>query len=97
MPDFEYSMSARSGGQSQAVSMTTTSAQSSEIKADWAVVTPDTACFFRRGSNPTALSNGTDQYLAAGAAYRINGLNEGDKLAFILASGTGTVYITPGA
>lgn len=97
MPDFEFSMAARSGGQSQSVSMSTTSAQSTAINAEWAVVTPDSACFFRKGANPTALSNGADQYLAAGSAYRINGLQEGDKLAFIVASGTGTVYITPGA
>jgi len=97
MPDFEFSLSARSGGQSQSVSMSTTSAQSTVINAEWAVVTPDVACFFRRGASPTALSNGTDQYLAAGSAYRVNGIREGDKLAFIVASGTGTVYITPGA
>lgn len=93
----EQSIVALTGGQSAAVVISTTSAQSAAITAGSAVVAPTVDCFFRQGTNPTALSNGTDQILLAGNAYRINGITSGDKLAFITASGSGTVYISPGA
>jgi hypothetical protein len=85
------------GGQSAAVSISTTSAQSAAITTPSVVVTPTVDCFFRQGANPTALSDGTDQILLATNSYRLSGIVSGNKLAFITASGTGTVYITPGA
>src|SRR3990172_7690254 len=89
----DQSLIALTGGQSAAVTISTTSAQSAAITTGWAIVTPSVDCFFRQGTNPTALSNGTDQILLAGNSYRINGIVSGDKLAFITASGGGTVYI----
>ena len=93
----ESSLKALSGGQSQAVSISGTSAQSTAISGTSAVVTPTVDCFFRADSNPTALSNGTDQILLGGNQYRIFGITSGHKLAFITTGNTGTVYITPGA
>ena len=93
----EQSITALTGGQSEPISVSTTSAQSSAITSGWAVVTPTIDCFFRQGSGtPTALSNGTDQILLGGNSYRITNITSGNKIAFITASGTGTVYITPG-
>lgn len=87
-----------SGGQSSKVAVSTTSAQSGLVGLRGnVVVTPDATMFVRRGSNPTALSDGTDQILLANTTYRFYGLKSDDKLAFIMAVGTGNVYITPGA
>lgn len=83
------------GGLSQTVAMSTTSAQSTAITADLVVVAVDAACFVRAGANPTAVSDGTDHYLPIGA-WRIPFIS-GQKLAFKMASGTGNAYITPGA
>ena len=93
----ESSLKALSGGQSQAVSINGSSAQSAAITTGSAVVTPTVDCFFRADSNPTALSNGTDQMLLGGNQYRIFGITSGHKLAFITTGNSGTVYITPGA
>jgi hypothetical protein len=49
------------------------------------------------GLNPTAVSDGTDQILLANQQYRIIPIIPGYKIAFILAIGTGNVYITPEA
>ncbi len=94
---YEQSLSAMTGGQSQSVAISTTSAQSAAITTGSAVVTPSVDCFFRQGVSPTALSNGTDQFLLANNTYRISDIVSGNLLAFITASGTGTVYITPGS
>jgi hypothetical protein len=91
------SIVALTGGQSAAVAISAVSAQSAAITMPSVVVTPTVDCFFRQGANPTALSNGTDQILLATNSYRISGIVSGNKLAFITASGSGTVYITPGA
>jgi hypothetical protein len=48
----------------------------------------------RQGSNPTALSNGTDQFIPANTLLRIVDIESGNKLAFIAGS-AGTVYISP--
>lgn len=101
----EISMEILSGGQSQKVAISTASAATAAITAAQiptgrvvipAVVTPDVDCFVRRGAAPTAVSDGTDQLLKAGNAYRCE-MGLGDKLAFITASGSGNVYFTPGA
>lgn len=89
-----------SGGQSSKIAIGTTSAQTAAVTAvsGQAVVsvafTPDVDCFVRRGTNPTAVSDGTDQFLLARTTYRCQML-PGEKLAFI-ASGAGNVYFTPG-
>lgn len=92
----EISLIANAGNTSQAVSMSTTSAQSAAMPGNSALVSPSVDCFMRQGDDPTALATGVDQFLFGGFAYRVK-TNPGQKLAFKLASGTGTVYITPGA
>jgi hypothetical protein len=92
----ENSINILTGGQTNAVSISTTSAQSSAIDAEKVVIYSTVFCFVRQGANPTALSNGTDQPVPAENYLRVT-LTPGNKLAFITASGTGTVYITPGA
>ncbi|APW37165.1 hypothetical protein RD110_08100 [Rhodoferax koreense] len=59
------------------------------------LVTPDNTCFGRKGTNPTALNDGTDQVFVANTPYRIE-LMEGERMAFISTAG-GTVKWTPGA
>ena len=92
----EVSIVVDDGGRSQALSISSTSAQSNVLNADYALVTLTTAAFVRQGSNPTALSDGTDIYLMADITYRLN-IRRGNKLAFKTTSSSGTAYITPGA
>ena len=100
----EISIGLTDGGTSQKVAMSTTSAQSTAAAAATGeskgvpikyLITPDAACFVRKGPNPTAVAD-TDQYLSANQTYRVE-LMDGEKMAFIMASGTGNVYITPRA
>ena len=84
------------GGRSQALAISSTSAQSAVINSEYALVTLTKAAFLRQGSNPTATSDGTDIYLLADVTYRLN-VMRGNKLAFKTASESGTAYITPGA
>jgi hypothetical protein len=93
----EHSLIALSGGQSEAIAISAVSAQSSTITTGFAVVTPTVDCFFRAAADPTAVADGTDQYLLANNTYRISGITSGHKLAFIVLSASGTVYISPGA
>ena len=87
------------GGLSQAVSVSTTSAQSAVVASQtdpvyynvWATV----ECFCRMGTNPIALSNGTDQFIPAELLFRVGPIPYGYRLAFKTATGTGTVYLTP--
>lgn len=94
MPD---SIQATSGGQSESVALSGTSAQSSAILSDRCTVFVTVDCFIRHGSNPTALSTGVDDIIPAGNKVRISGIIPGNKLAFITGGATGTAYITPGA
>lgn len=97
MENFEISALVSEGGRSQAVSISTTSAQSSAFTNDDCVlVTTTAATFVRGGTDPTALSDGTDLYLLPDVAYRLR-IQKGWKLAFKTPSGTGTAYISPGA
>ena len=89
-------MKVMNGGESAAISISTTSAQTSVIKSTTAVVYATVECWLRQGANPTALSDGTDQYLPAGVQMRMVDITPGNKLAFKAAS-SGTVYITPDA
>lgn len=95
--DGDVNVIALTGGQSQKVDISSTSAQSAAITAGWALVTPSTDCFMRQGADPTAASDGTDQILLGGNTYRVVGIAAGNKLAFKTTSATGSVYITPGA
>lgn len=92
----ELSLVIDTGGLSQKVAISTTSAQSTALNVDYAIVTPDTVCFIRQGADPTALATGVDQILMANQSYRVN-IKRGNKLAFKTATGSGYVYITPGA
>lgn len=91
----EQSLSLSPGGTSQTVAMSTASAASTAINAPYIVVYVSADCFGRSGTSPTALSTGVDQFLVGGNQYRFP-WKDGDKLALIVASGTGTAYITPG-
>jgi hypothetical protein len=84
------------GGRSQALAISSTSAQSAVINTDYVLVTLTVAAFVRQGSNPTATSDGTDIFLLANVSYRLN-VRKGNKLAIKTASETGTAYITQGA
>jgi len=101
----EISMEILSGGQSQKVAIGVASAATAAITAAQiptgqvaipVVFTPDVDCFVRRGTNPTAVADGTDQLVKANNAYRCQ-MIVNEKLAFITASGSGNVYFTPGA
>lgn len=83
-------------GLSQALAISSTSAQSAVINSDCAVVTPTVDCFVRHGSNPTATNDGTDLFLLALNTYRLQ-TTKGFRLAFRTTAASGTVYITPGA
>ena len=93
---FEESMLALSGGESSAVSVSGTSAQSAAINSGRVVLYATTEVFFRQGSNPTALATGVDQILPAYTLMRVADITSGNKLAFKTSGSTGTVYITPG-
>jgi len=84
------------GGNSESVSVSSTSAQSSAITQPMVLVSTDIDVFVRQGADPTALSDGSDMFLIANSMYRLMGISSGNKLAFITATGSGTVYITPG-
>jgi len=86
-----------SGEGQQSVSVTTSSAATSNaITSDECLVYANVECFVVAGSNPTAtVAAGTP--IAANAMIRLTGLQAGDKLAFIAASGSGTAYVRPGA
>ncbi len=102
----QVSVKATAGGDSTSVAISGASAQSAALtnaapnanqQVDvlvWSTVD----CFFRHAADPTALSDGTDQFLGAGVHYRISGITPGNKLAFKTTGAAGTVYISaPGA
>lgn len=82
-------------GKCQRISISGTSAQSAAIPSDNVLVYATTDCFVRQGSNPTALSDGTDQFVPAFSLFRLS-IRRGSHLAFISTGGTGLVYLTPG-
>ncbi len=88
------SLAVPSRATSATVAISTTSAQSAVLGSGNVVVQSDAACFVVRGSNPTATTLCLP--LMANAQYRLTGIQEGEKLAFITATGTGTVTIVPG-
>lgn len=96
-PNLEISLVPNEGGKSEIVAVTATSAQSSVLYTDRSgyinlISTID--CFMRMGTNPTALNTGVDQFVPAGNLLRVGPIPPNYRLAFITASGAGTVYIT---
>lgn len=105
MNSIEISLDLNTGGTSQKIAISATSAQSNAAAAGSSenkggpikyVITPDTDCFVRKGANPTAVSDGTDQLLKANTRYRVE-LMDGEKMAFVTSAAAGFVYITPRA
>ncbi len=93
----EQSMVVKANGDSQAITVSGTSAQTNVFAhPGHVVVSPTVDVFVRAGTNPTALATGVDQFLFGGSAYRIH-VDAGDRLAFIAVGAGGTVYVTPGA
>lgn len=99
------SAEALSGGQSVKVATSTTSAQTPVVALPTnhpegvpvkCMVVVDALTFGRKGANPTALSDGTDQVFLANTLYRVE-LMKGERMAFIVPASTGNVYFTPGA
>ena len=53
-----------------------------------------TNCWFRSGTSPTAAKDATSIYLPAGVYFYLP-CNEGDKVAFIQDSASGTAQVIP--
>lgn len=87
-------MTVPNSAQTTAVSTSTTSAQSASLKGESVYVLSTALVFLVRGSNPTATTGCMP--IPANFPVQIKGVQAGDKLAFINATGTGTVYITQG-
>lgn len=89
-------MSVPSAQNSQKVSVTVASAQSTAFQCSNVLVTVSALCFVVVGVNPTAVAD-TSMALAPNIPYRLCGIKPGEKLAFITATGTADAYITPDA
>jgi hypothetical protein len=96
-PSFEVSFVPNEGNHSQLVAVTTTSAQSTvlyTVAPGYVNIISTIDCFVRMGVNPVALNTGVDQFMPAGNMMRVGPVPARFRLAFIAASGAGTVYIT---
>lgn len=84
------------GGQSVSVS-NSSAATSAAIGSDECVVYSTVECFAIAGpGTPTAtVAQGTP--IPANRPVRLEGLQSGDAIAFIAATGSGTAYVRPGA
>lgn len=82
-----------SGEGQQSVSASTSSAQTTNaIGGTDPLIYSTVECFALAGANPTAtVADGTP--IPANTLLRLEGVQPGDKLAFITATGTGTVYV----
>lgn len=78
---------------SQKVDVTTSSAQTTTLIGADAIVTVTALCFVTLGA--TAVAN-TSMALAPNVPYRLRGIVDGDRLAFVAPTGTATAYITQG-
>jgi hypothetical protein len=88
-------MTAPSSAQTTTVSTNTTSAQTAvNFTGDSVYILSTALVFVVRGSNPTATTGCMP--IPANFPVQIKGIQPGDKLAFINATGTGSVYITQG-
>lgn len=76
------------------VSTSTTSAQSAALDGSSLMVLCTALTFVLRGSNPTATTGCMP--IPANLPVCIKGVQPGEKLAFILGTGTGSAYITQG-
>jgi len=83
-----------SGGQSKKVTISSTSAQSAALSCRALTLCSTIDCWVRQGSNPTALADGTDQFLPAYTVVRYVNFIPGNKVAAIAAA-SGFLYITP--
>ena len=101
----EITIDVKAGGDSAQIATSTASAQGPVVAQPTGhpigepvpcTVLSETLCFIRKGANPTALSNGTDQAIPANTLIRF-GLMAGERIAVIVATGTGNVYFTPNA
>ena len=97
MSSVNFSFAAQPGGQSVRISVGAASVQTAVITRPSIVITPDVAVYLRRGVNPVALADGTDQYLLASQSYRLHGFMPGERLALIAVGAAGLAYITPDA
>jgi hypothetical protein len=80
--------------QTAAISTSTSSAQSGVLNGDSVYVLSTAVVFVLRGSNPTATTGCMP--IPANFPVQIKGIQQGEKLAFINGTGTGTVYVTQG-
>jgi hypothetical protein len=99
----QISLNVPAANSTQAIAISSASAQSAPLNGGYVVVTATVDCFVLRGGNPTAAvptaggANGALPLLA-GVQYRLTGIAEGERLAFVCAAGgSGTAYVTPGA
>lgn len=83
-------------GRGQKISVSTVSAQSAVLTDSSCVVHTSVDCYVRQGADPTAVADGSDQFIPAGALIRLGGLARGNRLA-IIAVTSGTVHLMPGA
>lgn len=81
-------------GTMQVVSLSTTSAQTAVLKAMDTLVVSTNICFVVRGTNPTATN--TCMAIPPNWPVILKGIQEGEKLAFVLPTGTGTAYVHQG-
>lgn len=95
----EYSYKVPSVANTQAVSITTSTASSARIGASSAVIKSTIDCFIIRSATAGASTAATTACLpiTSGIPYRVWGFGPDDKLSAITASGSGTLYITPDA
>jgi hypothetical protein len=95
---YEFSMSVPADDADDGfdVSASTSSAATSDaIGATTALIYSDVECFAVAGAAPTAtVAKGVP--IPAGTLLRVYGFGSTDKLAFITATGTGTVRVRPG-
>lgn len=81
-------------GQQSVSASTSSAATTNVIGSDTALIYSTAAVFVVAGASPTAtVANGTP--IPADGYIRLVGIQPTDRLAFITASGTGTVYVLP--
>lgn len=90
----EQSLKVRDTANGITLSISTSSTPSGVLTHDDAVVISTVDCFVTKGASPVATTGG--QFIPANTPLRLWGWKAGEQLAFITASGTGTVYISPG-
>jgi hypothetical protein len=104
----EISLKLDGGGSGAKIAISGASAQSAALSLkpsptsggadarDSVLVYVTTDCFVRNGASPTAVVD-TDIPLAGPGTYRLSGIKDGEKLAFITSGATGNAWVYPGA